>query len=467
MAAVLLGLVPPLLVGGLAALFCWPRAGLPTWRAVLTVALAVGLALGIGSWTWFVWCVCAGPSRPGFFLAEFLLYAVIAAALSVAGRRPDVPAPHALSPSPRTRWTWVVYAAFGVVLLAALVTLGFALARSPHGEIDAWQIWNLHARLVVRGGENWREPFARMEPWSHPDYPLLLPATVARAWAGAGEESTLVPRLVAFLFSAATVGLLVAGLAVLRTPGQGCLAGIVLLATPPYLRYTAAQYADVPVGFYFLAGVLLFEARDRLHPATQRLSVLAGVLAGMAAWTKNEGTLFVIAMFLARLAAASGRQPIRAAVRELAAFTAGLVPFLAVLAYFKLRVAATNDLIAGQEGDTTLPRLLSGDRLWVLVSGMTGAMVQVVGGAVLVLILYGFLIGRARVSGGPGWHTLIVLGVMLSGYALVYATTPLHLALHIAMSADRLYLQLWPCVLVVFFLNVAAPEERLAPGYKG
>ncbi len=463
MLLMLLALAPPLVVGWLAARACWPRVGSPGWRAALLAALAVGLALGGGSWTWFVWVACADPSRPGFFVAELLFSTVVAAALVAAGRRRDVPAAGALSEPRPTRWTWAVYAAFGLVLLAALATLGLALAREPYGEIDAWQMWNLHARLLVRGGEQWREPFARMEAWSHPDYPLLVPATVARAWASAGEESTLVPRLVAFLFAAATVGLLTAGLAILRTPAQGCLAGLMLLATPPYLRYTAAQYADVPLGFYFLAGVLLFEVHDRLRPGGLRLIVLAGLVTGMAAWTKNEGQLFVVATLLARLGMAAGRRQVRPAARELAAFAAGLVPFLAVLAYFKLRVAATNDLVAGQEGGATLPRLLSSERLRVVVTEWAAVANKVLGRAALVLAAYGLLLGRARLPGGRGWHTSIVLAVMLAGYTLVYLTTPLLLALHVRLSADRLCLQLWPCALLLFFLNVAAPEEWLAP----
>lgn len=457
----LLALVPPLLVGGLAAWVCWPRAGSLGWRLALATALGVGLALGAGSLTFFVWAVCAGPSRPGFFPLELVLLGLLAAALLVAARHPDQPAPGTLPPPPYTRWAWLVYGVFALVALAFMIALGLALARRAHGEIDAWQIWNLHARLLFRGGDEWRTPFALLGAWSHPDYPLLLPGAIARTWSAAGEESTLVPRLVAFLFAAATASLLVAGLAVLRTPAQGCLAGLVLLATPAFLRYAAAQYADVPLGFYFLAGTLLFEASDRLRPGTHRLALLAGLATGMAAWTKNEGQLFIVATLLARLSAR--RRPLRSAVGELAAFAAGLAPFLAALAYFKLRVAAPNDLMTGQEGGTTLPRLLSPERLGVVVWGMTREAAGVGGGAVLVLSLYRLLLGGVPRPGGRGRHTLTVLAVMTVGYALVYMVTPLPLDLHIRLSADRLCLQLWPCALLAFFLNVAAPEERLAP----
>jgi hypothetical protein len=33
--------------------------------------------------------------------------------------------------------------------------------------------------LFVPGGVHWREGFSSVIPWSHPDYPLLVPAAIA------------------------------------------------------------------------------------------------------------------------------------------------------------------------------------------------------------------------------------------------------------------------------------------------
>ena len=45
------------------------------------------------------------------------------------------------------------------------------------------------------------------------------------------------------------------------------------------------QYADIPLACYF-AGALILALLDR--------PVLAGLLAGLAAWTKDEGVLFAL-----------------------------------------------------------------------------------------------------------------------------------------------------------------------------
>ena len=61
------------------------------------------------------------------------------------------------------------------------------------------------------------------------------------------------------------------------------------------------RYPSVPLGFFFLSTLAVLAVQDRLPETEGRLSVLAGLLAGAAAWTKNEGTLFVAVLVLARL----------------------------------------------------------------------------------------------------------------------------------------------------------------------
>ena len=52
----------------------------------------------------------------------------------------------------------------------------------------------MHARFLFRGGDHWREAFASGLDWSHWDYPLLLPLSIARGWRYMGGESLSVSR---------------------------------------------------------------------------------------------------------------------------------------------------------------------------------------------------------------------------------------------------------------------------------
>jgi hypothetical protein len=460
MLAILLSLLGPFVVGTLLAWRAWPGIGPIWWRGTFAAALGLGLALGLGSGTFFVWAACPGHDRIGFLVAEILFFVVVCALILFVWRRQS--SADLLPPAMRSRWAWAIYAAFVLVLIFALTALELDLSRVHHGEIDAWQIWNLHARLLERDTARWPEILARLEQWSHPDYPLLLSATIARSWHVTGEETTLAPRVIAFLFWAATVGLLLAGVALLRTPSQGCLAALVLMATPSFLHFTGAQYADVPLAFYFLATNTLLESHARLRPSGLRLPLLAGLTAGMAAWTKNEGVLFLIVSLLVQFVlAAYSLWVTREGSRTFLAFALGLLPFSLILAYFKVRLAAPSDLFLEQNAGSFFSRLFDLKRTEMIFGEMTAALARIGRGAIFLLGLYGFLVGGARGGAGMGQYTMIVVVLMLCGYALVYQMSPHNLELHIYFSVDRLYVQLWPSAVMAFFLRVAAPEEKL------
>ena len=117
--------------------------------------------------------------------------------------------------------------------------------RSPLGFWDAWAIWNLRARFIVRAGSDWRDAFS-LSGWSHPDYPLLLPLSVARLWQYLGRESSVAPTAIAILFTFSTVALAWAALAILSKPSQATLAALLLLGTSALVMHGASQMADVP-----------------------------------------------------------------------------------------------------------------------------------------------------------------------------------------------------------------------------
>jgi hypothetical protein len=79
---------------------------------------------------------------------------------------------------------------------------------------------------------------------------------------------------------------------------------------------------------------------------------------------------------------------------------------------------------------------------------------------ILLLIAYLFLAGISidRQSRVGIIQTLAVLGLMLTGYFVVYLLTPLDLGYHIVTSLNRLFLQLWPSVIFLFFMMSGSPE---------
>jgi hypothetical protein len=366
-------------------------------------------------------------------------------------------ADHGFRAAPR-----LVVAVVFMVLVGAGIALVCRLALLPHGDWDAWAIWNLRARFLHRGGEHWADTFTNDIIWSHPDYPLLVSANVARLWAYAGGETTLAPQAVAAVFTLATLGLLVAAVARLRGPTQGLLAGLMLASTPLFLQVGSNQYADVPLGYYILATVVLLG----FHEGPEKnggLNALAGAMAALAAWTKNEGLLFVVVIVAVRLVVVTCSRGWKSWAREAAAFGLGAAAVAACVVYYKACLAPVNDLVAGQGTDATWARLSDLHRYW-LVAKWFGADLAAIGpGTLFVLAVYFALLGRGpRSSGRSGRLTAwLVLALMLAGYFGVYLTTPNPLEAHLHTSLDRLLIQLWPLTLFAFFLTVASPEEAL------
>lgn len=341
----------------------------------------------------------------------------------------------------------------------------------PHGQWDAWAIWNLRARFLARALGDWSSAFRIAEghphylgSFGHPDYPLLLPLTIARAWVWSGTEATGVPRLVAATFLAATVVVLMAGLATLRGASCAALGGVVLLALPGLVSLSAWQYADVPVAFYFLATIVAL-ALARRTPEDPRGLVLAGLLAGLAAWTKNEGWLFVVVVVIVSIAMGSWRAGVRGAFGDGRALLAGLLPVVAIVLWFKGTLAPPNDLIASQSLGDALRKLITLNRHGEVLRAFVAGATQVAGPLVWCLPLYAALCGLSRsrhavavaVSGGA------IVALTALGYHFVYVCTPMDLTWHLDQSLARLLTQLAPATVFAVWMGLRGPgEERRA-----
>jgi hypothetical protein len=437
-------------------------AGTRRLSLLLATSLAIGMGLGVSACVFFVWIAVIGPAGPGFVVVEVLLLAGFVLVSRRTLLQPSIrwsPASPRPAPLP-AGWLWL--GVVGVSVAASVILFILRSVSEPHGGWDAWMTWNVAARFLFRGESHWQDAFS--PSFRHPDYPLLLPGTVARLWTYMGTDSVMAPATVAMMFTFATVGVAGASLALLRTGRQSILGVLMLLATQSLITHGASQYADIPLAFFVLATVVLLSLHARAEQG-RGLMALAGAAAGFATWTKNEGVLFLAATVVARSAAIALRHGWRTYVSELRWFAVGLAPVLAVVAYFKLCLAPANEFVAGQGLADTLPRLLDAGRYLAVARVFKSEVLHLgyngVVGAIPLLVVYVLCVGlKVDTVDRPALATCLgALALVLGGYVAVLVTAPGDFLRLLNRSVDRLLLHLWPTIVFICFMIARPPEE--------
>lgn len=449
----------PLLSGSLLISLLWPTTARRTSSLWVRFWLAVGAGLGIASLNLFLCTLLTGSVNRWFILGEVGIIIALFAMRQYAHTKANSNYDGRIA---NEGWSGsLLRVFFFITLIIQGIVFGSLSLRSPHGDWDAWIFWNMRARFMFRAGTHWKEAFSTLIDNPHPDYPLMVPANVMRLWTYVGGETPFAPVMLAFVFTFATVGLLVSSLSALRGRTQGLVGGLILLTTPFFIRHGADQYADVPLGFFFLAAVALLSFSDETADTNQGFLALSGLMAAFAAWTKNEGLLFVIGLLTARWLVVEFWKTRRVRLRTgLLAFVAGALPVLLITLYFKTSLVPQNDLVAAQ-GAQTASKLSDLSRYLITAKTFLRQALQIDSIPVFVLPFYAFFLGTesAQVKRPAVAASSLVLVLMLAGYFLVFIVAPYDLELYLRTSLDRLFLQLWPTTIFLFLMVVASPRR--------
>jgi hypothetical protein len=447
------------LIGYLLVHLVRPASGArPAWAAALfDLSLGTGLGIGITSGVFFVLVVTGAASPLSILSLDGVMVAGLAAlAYLRRGRPPGTAAPE----KPRFRWNWVLALALAGGVFLTLAAMAAMAESNRHGMWDAWAIWNIRAKFLAGPGETWRNAVSPLLTRTHPDYPLLLSGFIGRAWKVSGDYDAAVPVATAFLFFGASLALLVSSLAMLRSLSLALLAGLVMLTNVAYMGQPMAQYADVPLGYYYLASiVLVFLAWSSEEGLKRALLVLAGLSAGMAGWTKNEGLLFLLVMAASYALAEWIFEGFRKAVARVPWMLSGLLPGLILTGCLKLMLAPVADLVVTNAAERFSQGASNFQRLWWVVKQIYGQALDLGSGITHPLLILAVLLIALRFSipkqnRAPVLFGASVLALVFAGYCIVSiaAYTPF----------ERFYAQLWPALLFVIFMTLRPAEETMA-----
>ena len=442
MIAISLGLLALLGPAAAALVLAW-RASPRARQRLAAAPAAMGIALGLAAVLWSA--LLFGGIRSRALLVAFDLAAWGGLAIVALRLRPS-DSDHSEPPVAPSGRAATASAAALLIAVGALAAVSFIAASAvwPHGEWDAWAQWNLRARFLFRGLDDgtWRVAFDPILAWSHPDYPPLIPAAVARLWTFAGRETLLAPIGLAAALAACTVATAGLSSAQFRGPARGCLAAAVILACPSFVRYAASQCADIALGFYMLAAFVCW-SYGRQH---RLWLALAGMSAALAAWSKNEGLAFLVVFavaFACERYLASGRR----GVRDMLPLLAGGAPVLVMVLVFKQTLAPPSYFVEEQSLAQALASLVDGDRARLVGSAMAGELWRSGAstvGVVPFLCAFAAIRGLAAPAPPAARAAALAMGMMIAIYSVAYLVTPKDLVWQLQTSLDRLVLQIVP-----------------------
>lgn len=342
-------------------------------------------------------------------------------------RRPAEPA--------RPDSLWALSAVF-------FLTIYFVLYESKYGSWDAWAIWNLHAKILAHP-ELWHNLFSGNIVYSHPDYPLMLPATIAFFWKGINNLSPFVPVLFSYGI------LIMIPLALyfsLRNEGDKFYAGLALVIFVIDNNYKAialSQCADSLLSLLILLTVVQYQ--NIKASSTNRIYAL-GFICASCAWVKNEGIAFFVLFTLGFLLMNFKNMQV------LKKYFIGIAIPVLVVASFKISFAPANDLISAQNKHLlSLSAVLSDPGRYVTILKFAfNTLISSYMCAVIVIFAV-LVFDRKFFLSLP----FIIISALLGVYFITYLITPYDLNWHLSTSLNRLLQQVYPALIYLLFRQLS------------
>ncbi|MBZ5604168.1 MAG: phospholipid carrier-dependent glycosyltransferase, partial [Acidobacteriia bacterium] len=350
--------------------------------------------------------------------------------------------------SPNFR-VWALRIAAVVALILASLDVAQSLAANPDGGYDAAAIWNLRARYLAGGPASWHFAVSDKTGTNHPGYPLLLSSFVARTWIVLGDLRSSAPAALSVIFALATVAVLAAAVAALEGEALGWLAALVLLATEGFVSQSSIQYADVPLSFFILSSIaLLAIASQREWPPG--LVALAGIFAGFAAWTKNEGLAIVALICVVAL------------WRRAKWFLAGAALPVILTLVFKFTLVAGRESMFPATAAQAFKMIGDVSRWSEIVASFAKNFWEMGfpwAHPLLLLAILAWAFGFAADARARWWLFVAPLGLLAADFG-VYLITMSGLTWHLGTSNNRVIVQVWPAFLFGFFLLLKPSKVR-------
>jgi len=359
-----------------------------------------------------------------------------------------------------------------LVVMYVPLLLPALLVRRPPVAWDARSIWWFHASWIEGGPGALRDALANPAlAYSHPDYPPLVPATIAGAWTSTGGSGLWIAQAVSTVLTLSAVAMLAYAVRHLVPTARPMVARLLALGVALGLWATAdygvaAGYVDhlwaaalaAAVALLFIGGSIIDADGSPGHGRGGHLA-LAVLLATVAALTKNEG--LVAAGMVAVLFTVRARHHLHRAAWMWLPVAAGLAWAMVARGF-----GATSDLSSSPR----IGQLTGGDleplgRIPRTLTTFGGHVGWVLAGALVVSVIGAISLRRSRRTIGlvsDLWPWLVIVGFGI-GLLATYVISPYEIGWHLATSADRVGVLLLLVALTIVASWVLVAMEP-APG---
>ena len=183
---------------------------------------------------------------------------------------------------------------WGLLTLGLLaVPLAISAYHFPLGGWDAWSCWNLKAKFIFLGGQNWKDMLLPGLWRSNTHYPLLWPLINVWFWDLGGQFNQTIPMFNSILFALLSAGILLFGLLELTGILSISIAAAVIVAALPFgVTLGISQYSDALLGLFLLSAFMCWLLAEKHN--LPKLKILSMALLGLMSFTKNEGMILAV-----------------------------------------------------------------------------------------------------------------------------------------------------------------------------
>lgn len=327
----------------------------------------------------------------------------------------------------RSLINYMVVILFGLIAVLSL----YECVRFPEGRWDAIAMWNFRAKFLALGNDSWNRMYFDTYDYSHRDYPLFLPCIVARGFNYVGKIDTIISSFFSWFFTLLCFILPYLYLKKLKNKYYSVLAICILSYSPTIFHYGCVQYADIPLGLFFLISLYEFII---WNSESKYLPWIGMLFAGLGFWTKNEGIpWFLFYSLIIIYCLFKNENNLMSSIKKYFKIIVALLPIFISVLFVRYFAHSENDIIFGL--GSRLKQIFEIERYKIIMPYYWQFFKQHFWIFFIPICIFtGFIDTRYN----KYKYFLIVILLMFLIYLFVYLVTPHDLFWHVNSSLDRI-----------------------------